>query len=124
MRQELVPTNDDIFAVVDEIVAQGIRRPAYPADQWAEQFCLQRFRDLGLENVRLEPVDVTYWEPRKLVADCVERRGRPVERQGGTLLPSASLRSRSAGLERPDRAFRSAIAGSRQGQRSASSTRR
>ena len=65
VHQELVPTSDDIFATVEEIVAQGIRRPAYPADQWAEQFCLNRFRDLGLENARLEPVDVTYWEPRR-----------------------------------------------------------
>ena len=30
VHQELVPTSDDIFATVEEIVAQGIRRPAYP----------------------------------------------------------------------------------------------
>ena len=61
---ELVPTNDDIFADIEHVFAQGLRRPAYPADLWSEQFCLQRFRDLGLENARLEPFEVNYWEPR------------------------------------------------------------
>jgi hypothetical protein len=65
MRQELIPTNDAIFAMVAEIFAQGIRRPAYPADRWAEQYCLQRFRYLGLESVRREPFRVNYWEPKR-----------------------------------------------------------
>lgn len=64
VRQELVPSNDDLFASIEEIVAKGVRRPAYPADLWTEQYCLQRFRDLGLENVRAEPLEVVYWEPR------------------------------------------------------------
>ena len=65
MRKELVPTNDGIFAMVREIVAQGVRRPAYPADQWTEEYCLRRFRDLGMENVRPEPFEVNCWEPRR-----------------------------------------------------------
>jgi hypothetical protein len=64
MRQELVPSNDDIFTDIEQIYARGPRRPAYPADLWSEQYCLRRFRDLGLENARLEPFAVTYWEPR------------------------------------------------------------
>jgi hypothetical protein len=64
MHPELVPTNDDIFADIKHVFAQGLRRPAYPADLWSEQYCLQRFRDLGLENARLEPFEVNYWEPR------------------------------------------------------------
>ncbi len=48
---------------IEAIHAQGIRRPGYPADRWAEQFCQARFLELGLENVRLEPVDVPYWQP-------------------------------------------------------------
>jgi hypothetical protein len=65
MRQELIPANDAIFAMIEEIFAQGIRRPAYPADRWTEEYCLRRFRDLGMENVRREPFEVNYWEPKR-----------------------------------------------------------
>jgi hypothetical protein len=65
MRQELVPSNDDIFSVIEQIFAKGPRRPVYPADLWTEQFCLQRFQDLGLEKARLEPFEVNYWEPQR-----------------------------------------------------------
>ena len=64
MRQEFVPSNDEIYGWIEEIFAQGVRRPAYPADQWVERYCLERFRSLGMENVRAEPVEVPYWEPR------------------------------------------------------------
>jgi hypothetical protein len=64
VRQELVPSNDTIYADIQQIFAQGVRRPGYPADRWTEQFCLQRFNDLGLEHVRTEPVEAAYWEPR------------------------------------------------------------
>lgn len=64
VRQELVPSNDRIYGDIQQIFAQGVRRPGYPADRWAEQFCLERFNDLGLERVRTEPVEVSYWEPR------------------------------------------------------------
>jgi hypothetical protein len=47
---------------VEEVVAQGIRRPGYPADQWAEEFILQKFESLGLESVRFEPVESSFWE--------------------------------------------------------------
>jgi hypothetical protein len=49
---------------IERIHARGIRRPGYPADHWAEQFCRDRLRDFGLEGVRLEPVELPYWEPR------------------------------------------------------------
>jgi len=64
-RDKLIPSGDTIFAWIQEVFAQGVRRPGYPADRWAEQFCLERFRALGLENVRLEPVQLPYWEPRQ-----------------------------------------------------------
>ena len=65
MRQELIPSNDRIYGCIEEVFAQGVRRPGYPADRWSEQFCLERFRALGLENVRPEPVELPYWEPRR-----------------------------------------------------------
>jgi len=64
LRDELIADEQTLLSWIELIHAQGIRRPGYPADRWAEQYCRQRFADLALENVRLEPVDVPYWEPR------------------------------------------------------------
>jgi len=64
MRDELIPEQQEIFEWIERIHAQGIRRPGYPADRWAEEFCAEQFRSLGLEEVRLEPAPLPYWEPR------------------------------------------------------------
>ncbi len=64
MRDELVPETAEILGWIERIYAQGVRRPGYPADRWAEEHCAERFRELGLEDVRLEPVTLPYWEPR------------------------------------------------------------
>jgi hypothetical protein len=61
----LVPTEEEVAAWIAEIVAQGVRRPGYPADRWAEGWTGERLRALGLERVRSEPVDLAYWEPRR-----------------------------------------------------------
>jgi hypothetical protein len=58
-----VPTREAIFGWISEIVERGVRRPGYEADRWTEQFVADRFRDLGLENVRREPVIVNRWDP-------------------------------------------------------------
>ncbi|HUI25898.1 MAG TPA: M28 family peptidase [Candidatus Kryptonia bacterium] len=60
----LIPAAEAMLAWIERVYSQGIRRPGYPADQWAEQFCRDQFRELGLENVRLDPVPLAYWEPR------------------------------------------------------------
>ncbi len=64
MRDTLIPPSDWIRSQVEQICAQGVRRPGYPADRWAVDFSAERFREFGLENVRLEPVSLAYWEPR------------------------------------------------------------
>ncbi len=64
-RDELVPDEGAVYGWIQEVFAQGVRRPGYAADIWAEQFCLARFREFGLEKVRLEPVRLPYWEPRQ-----------------------------------------------------------
>jgi hypothetical protein len=64
MRDDLVPEQGTIFDWITTIHAQGVRRPGYPADLWAEEFCVERFGALGLEKVRLEPVRLPRWEPR------------------------------------------------------------
>lgn len=48
---------------IEEIVAQGIRRPGYAADQWAEQWAAGLFGSFGLDEVHLEPVELSRWEP-------------------------------------------------------------
>jgi hypothetical protein len=62
---EFIPPENRIYDWIQQVFRQGVRRPGYPADRWAEQFCLERFRDFGLESVRLEPVELPYWEPRR-----------------------------------------------------------
>ena len=64
-REDLIPAEAQIYGWIEQVFAQGIRRPGYSADRWAEQFCADRFRESGLEHVRLEPVDLPYWEPRR-----------------------------------------------------------
>jgi len=67
VQREFVPDERTIFEWIETIFAQGVRRPGYAADHWTENFCLQRFRQLGLDDVRLEPVTLPYWEPLESV---------------------------------------------------------
>ncbi|UCE87610.1 MAG: hypothetical protein JSU66_07845, partial [Deltaproteobacteria bacterium] len=60
----LVADEAAILGWIETVYAAGIRRPGYPADRFAERFCAKQFRAFGLENVRLEPVRLPYWEPR------------------------------------------------------------
>jgi Peptidase family M28 len=62
MRPEFIPSEDKIFAWIEEVFGHGVRRPGYPADRWAEDWLQEQFRELGLEHVRAEPVEVPYWE--------------------------------------------------------------
>ena len=47
---------------IDEVVAQGVRRPGYPADRWAEEFIFDKFEHLGLQSVRFESVEAALWK--------------------------------------------------------------
>lgn len=58
-----VPAQATILGWIETVVDQGIRRPGYEADEWAEQWCADRFREIGLDDVTLEPIDVLRWEP-------------------------------------------------------------
>lgn len=61
---DLVPAEDRIFGWIETVVDAGIRRPCHPADEWCEGWLLDRFRELGLEDVRAEPVEISVWEHR------------------------------------------------------------
>ncbi|MBX3286543.1 MAG: twin-arginine translocation signal domain-containing protein, partial [Actinobacteria bacterium] len=58
-----VPGTDTIFGWIEEVFGHGVRRPGYPADRWAEGWIEERFRQIGLEEVRAEEVDARRWEP-------------------------------------------------------------
>src|SRR5215467_10122628 len=63
IHDEFLTSSDQMMAWIAAVVAQGIRRPGYPADQWAEQFIRDQFTAFGLEDVQLDPVDVKRWLP-------------------------------------------------------------
>jgi hypothetical protein len=60
----LLPTEAEIFGWIEAVVAEGIRRPGYPADEWCERWLVERFTELGLQDVRLEAVELAVWMPR------------------------------------------------------------
>jgi hypothetical protein len=69
-RDSLVPTENTIFAWIQKVFDQGVRRPGYPADNWATGFARDAFTGFGLENVRLEPVQLPFWDPGVFSLRC------------------------------------------------------
>jgi hypothetical protein len=65
VHDELLPSADQMLEWIATVVAQGIRRPGYPADQWAEQWIADQFTAFGLEGVELDPVEVKRWLPQQ-----------------------------------------------------------
>jgi len=59
----LPPHAAEILGWIEAICEQGVRRPGSAADAWCERFVAERFKAFGLEEVRLEPVPVSIWEP-------------------------------------------------------------
>ncbi|HEY3139508.1 MAG TPA: M28 family peptidase [Acidimicrobiales bacterium] len=76
---EDVPTQDTIFGWINKVFDQGIRRPGYDADIWAEGFLKDQFKELGLENVRLEPIELTRWEPKEWSLEVTGADGQTKE---------------------------------------------
>ncbi|HZA78300.1 MAG TPA: M28 family peptidase [Acidimicrobiales bacterium] len=70
-----VPAGATIFGWIAEVFEQGVRRPGYPANGWAEGWIADRFREIGLENVRLEPITVSRWEPTDWSLEVVDAAG-------------------------------------------------
>jgi hypothetical protein len=50
------------MAWIEEVLAFGIRRPGSPADEAVSQWCEARFLELGLDDVRQEPVPLPHWQ--------------------------------------------------------------
>jgi len=97
MLRDAVPEEARIFAWIEEVFGHGIRRPAYPADRWAEAWLQQQFAALGLERVRAEPVELPCWEPREASLAVWSERD-PARRLDVPCCP-LPLASATAGLE-------------------------
>jgi hypothetical protein len=59
----LVPRAAEMVGWIQTVCASGIRRPGYEADVWATDWAADLFREFGLDDVRLEPVELPRWEP-------------------------------------------------------------
>jgi len=63
IKNELVPSKSKMMDWITEIFDHGIRRPGYPADIWAENWVKVQFESFGLEQVKLDPIQIKKWEP-------------------------------------------------------------
>src|SRR5262245_14388561 len=65
IHDELLPSTVDIMGWIAKVVEQGVRRPGYPADVWAEGWIRDQFASFGLEDITLDPVEVKRWTPQQ-----------------------------------------------------------
>ncbi len=65
IKKEFIPTTDEMMAWNTEIFNQGIRRPGYPADDWAENWVKEQFEAFGLKDINLDPVPAKKWEAQR-----------------------------------------------------------
>ena len=62
IKKKLVPSVTEMMAWTRKIFKQGIRRPGYSADYWAENWVKEQFETMDLQDVTLDPVTVKKWE--------------------------------------------------------------
>ena len=72
---DAIPSADEIYDWIATVFEQGIRRPGYPADEWAIDWIVERFTVFGLENVRTEPIPAVRWEPLDWSLDITTAAG-------------------------------------------------
>jgi hypothetical protein len=72
---DAIPSADEIYDWIATVFEQGIRRPGYPADDWAIDWIVERFSEFGLENVRTEPIPAVRWEPLEWSLDITTAAG-------------------------------------------------
>jgi len=60
-----LPSNEEIFGWIKDLCNFGYRRPGTEADLKAAQYIMEKFKEFGLENVRLEPIDMPLWTAEK-----------------------------------------------------------
>lgn len=105
-----LPDTDTMMGWIEDIVAQGTRRPGYDADTWTEGFAADRLRELGLD-VHTEPVTVPRWEPRRWALTVTPRGGASISLDCFPLPYAAPTDGIELDLVRHDPAEPSATAG-------------
>lgn len=58
---EAYPDTATLFGWIEEIVSWGVRRPCTAADETAIDWIAAKFEAFGIQDVRLEPLDVLLW---------------------------------------------------------------
>lgn len=64
IKEELLPSTEEIVAWINHIFKQGIRRPGYPADRRTENWLKTQLERFGLNHITLEPVPIKKWESK------------------------------------------------------------
>ncbi|MFD1931034.1 M28 family peptidase [Nonomuraea mangrovi] len=59
----IVPSAAQMMEWIETVVAEGVRRPGYRADDRVAEWAAGLFTDFGLEDVRLPPVELEAWHP-------------------------------------------------------------
>jgi hypothetical protein len=86
-----VPTARAMMTDIEAILDFGVRQPGSPGDRAATDWAAQRFTELGLRDVTLEPVELLACEPGEATIDVWPARDpRAVHRFVGTALPYTS----------------------------------
>ncbi len=62
IRTELVPSKEKMMGWITAIFNQGIRRPGYPANYRVENWVKEQLENLGLQDIKLDPVPIRKWE--------------------------------------------------------------
>ena len=60
-----LPDQQTIWSWIEGLCSTTHRRPGTPEGHRAEQWVAERFRELGLEEVRLDPLPITVWSARR-----------------------------------------------------------
>ncbi|WP_238429956.1 M28 family metallopeptidase [Frankia nepalensis] len=106
-----LPDTDTMMDWVEQVVARGVRRPGYAADQWAQEFVTAKFREFGLTDVHAEPVTVTRWEPLRYSLVATPAGEAPVELECFPLPFAVPADGLEVPLARFDEADLAAVAG-------------
>ena len=64
---------DDIYRWVEQQAALGPRRPGSPAGLKNEDFLFSLLQSFGVQNVRREPVPVTFWDLKKVSLSIADK---------------------------------------------------
>ncbi|MCP4760476.1 MAG: M28 family peptidase [archaeon] len=62
LKNEIVPSKDQMMGWINEIYNQGIRRPGYSADEWTEMWIKTQLESYGVEDIKFDPISIRKWE--------------------------------------------------------------